>query len=202
MFTGLVEGKGIITEVSETNCGKKFTARFHWLENDLKLGDSISISGACQTVTELKDNKEEFSFYSSYKTLELTNLGELKIGDEINLERSVTPSTRLGGHYVQGHVDGTGTVTFSEARDNGLVWVYYIEYPEWMDKYIVTRGSITVDGISLTVVSLPNKNQFELVLIPETIQKTVASKWIAGSKVNLEIDLIARYLEKMQTKSE
>lgn len=202
MFTGLVEGKGIITEVLETDGGKKFTARFSWIDNDLKLGDSISISGACQTVTDLKDNREVFSFYSSYKTLELTNLGELIVGSEINLERSVTPSTRLGGHYVQGHVDGTGQVVLSETRDNGLVWIYHIEYSDWMDKYIVTRGSITVDGISLTVVNLPKKNQFELVLIPETIHKTVASNWKVGSKVNLEIDLIARYLEKMQAKSQ
>ncbi|WCL48387.1 riboflavin synthase [Leptospira sp. GIMC2001] len=201
MFTGLVEGKGIVRSVEDTDGGKILQVEFDWIDNDLKLGDSISISGACQTVTKLTANRNKFEFYSSYKTLELTNLGLLKIGDPVNLERSVTPTTRLGGHYVQGHVDGTGKVTFVETRDNGKVWIYYIEYPEEMDSFIVTRGSIAVDGISLTVVSLPSKNHFELVLIPETIQKTTASTWVVGSVVNLEIDLVARYLEKMVRKS-
>jgi riboflavin synthase len=198
MFTGLVEGKGKITEILETNGGKKFKIRFEWKENDLKLGDSISISGACQTVTDLSLDRNEFSIYSSYKTLELTNLGELQLGSEVNLERSVTPNTRMGGHYVLGHVDGTGKICYMEKKDQGLVFVYHIEFPNWMDRYIAERGSIAVDGISLTVVSFPGNNIFELVLIPETLQKTVASDWKIGTSVNLEVDLIARYLEKMK----
>jgi riboflavin synthase len=197
MFTGLVEGKGKITKVQDTQGGRVIEIYYEWIDNDLKLGDSISISGACQTVTELSEDRNHFKIYSSYKTLELTNLGLVQTGEEVNLERSVTPNTRLGGHYVQGHVDGVGKVTYIEEKDEGKVWVYHINYPEWMDPYIVVRGSIAVDGISLTVVSLPSPNCFELVLIPETIQKTTASQWKVGSTVNLEIDLIARYLEKM-----
>jgi riboflavin synthase len=197
MFTGLVEGYGKVVSTKPTDGGKIFVVEFDWVENDLKLGDSISISGACQTVTGLSSDKRKFEFYSSFKTLELTNLNLLNPNSKVNLERSVTPATRLGGHYVQGHVDGVGNVIFQETRDEGKVWIYYIEYPDWMDKYIVTRGSIAVDGISLTVVSLPKKNTFELVLIPETIQKTTAGDWKIGSLVNLEIDLVARYLEKM-----
>lgn len=197
MFTGLVEGKGQVVLVQETDGGRVLEIEFDWKDNDLQLGDSISINGACQTVTELNEEKTRFRVYSSYKTLELTNLGSLHLGEFVNLERSVTPNTRLGGHYVQGHVDGTGKVTFSEKRDNGKVYVFHIEYPEWMDRYIVPRGSIAIDGISLTVVSLPAPNTLELVLIPETIQKTNAYSWVTGAIVNLEIDLIARYLEKM-----
>ncbi|MCC5815839.1 MAG: riboflavin synthase [Leptospira sp.] len=197
MFTGLIEGKGRVVLVQETDGGRIIEIEYSWDDNDLRLGDSISINGACQTVTELNDNRERFKVYSSYKTLELTNLGELHLGEFVNLERSVTPNTRLGGHYVQGHVDGTGTITLSESRDGGKVQVFHIEYPNWMDRYIVTRGSIAIDGISLTVVSIPKENTLELVLIPETIQKTNAYTWKVGSIVNIEIDLIARYLEKM-----
>lgn len=197
MFTGLVEGKGRVVGVEDSGQGRVLVVEFHWLENDLKLGDSIAINGACQTVTDLDATRTKFTVYSSYRTLELTNLGDLTIGSAVNLERSVTPSTRLGGHYVQGHVDGTGEIVSIAPRDGGKVWDYRVSYPEWMDPYIVERGSIAVDGISLTVVSLPVKNQFELVLIPETIQKTNASDWKLGTVVNLEIDLIARYLEKM-----
>ena len=197
MFTGLIEGKGRIVLVQDTDGGRIIEIEYAWKDNDLNLGDSISINGACHTVTELNDNKERFKVYSSYKTLELTNLGELHLGEFVNLERSVTPQTRLGGHYVQGHVDGTGKITLSESRDSGKVQVFHIEYPNWMDRYIVTRGSIAIDGISLTVVSLPKENTLELVLIPETIQKTNAYTWKTGSVVNIEIDLIARYIEKM-----
>jgi riboflavin synthase len=197
MFTGLIEGKGQIVLIQDTQDGRILEVDFPWSNNDLKLGDSISVNGACQTVTELSEDRNRFKVYSSFKTLELTNLGLLHLGDKVNLERSVTPNTRLGGHYVQGHVDGIGKVEFMEKRDEGKVWIYHISYPDWMDRYIVVRGSIAVDGISLTIVSLPSSNSFELVLIPETIQKTTAYTWKPESIVNLEIDLIARYLEKM-----
>lgn len=197
MFTGLIEGKGQVVLIQDTEDGRIIEIEYEWENNDIRLGDSISINGACQTVTEMNDSRNRFKVYSSYKTLELTNLGNFHLGEFVNLERSVTPTTRLGGHYVQGHVDGTGKIILSESRDSGKVQVFHIEYPEWMDRYIVTRGSIAVDGISLTVVSLPKPNTLELVLIPETIQKTNAYSWKEGSIVNLEIDLIARYLEKM-----
>jgi len=196
MFTGIVEGIGQVVFLQETESGRVFEIEFEWEENDIKIGHSIAINGACQTITEINEKRNRFKIYSSYKTLELTNLGMLLLGDWVNLERSVTPLTRLGGHFVQGHVDGTGAILSWDTKDNGKVSMFRIQYPKWMDTYIVKRGSIAVDGISLTVVDLPEESTMELVLIPETIQKTNAQFWKPGRHVNLEIDLIARYLEK------
>ena len=183
MFTGLIETTGIITEKKPTNDGIVFQVKASLENNDLKLGDSISINGACQTVTELNQDKTLFKYYSSYKTLELTNFKDLEIGDPVNLERSVTYGARMGGHLVQGHVDGVGEVTKRYAKDNGAVEVF----------------EITIDGISLTVVSI-EEGKLELVLIPETIQKTNASEWNSGKIVNIETDIISRYVEKLLLK--
>lgn len=199
MFTGLIETTGIIHEKTMTNDGMIFQVKATFENNDLKLGDSISINGACQTVTDLNADKSLFKYYSSYKTLELTNFRNLVIGSRVNLERSVTYGARMGGHLVQGHVDGVGIVSKRYAKDNGTVEVFEIQVPEELCKYIVERGSIAVDGISLTVVSI--KGQIlELVLIPETIQKTNASEWSSGKIVNIETDIIASYVEKMLRK--
>ncbi len=196
MFTGLIEATGIIKEKKETNDGMVFQVEANLEKNDLKLGDSISINGACQTVTELNHDKSQFKYYSSYKTLELTNFRFLEIGSRVNLERSVTFGARMGGHLVQGHVDGVGVVTKRYAKDAGAVEVFEIELPLELCKYVVERGSIAVDGISLTVVSMKGRI-LELVLIPETIFKTIAGEWTSGKIVNLETDIIARYVEKM-----
>jgi riboflavin synthase len=196
MFTGLIEATGIIKEKKETNDGMVFQVEANLENNDLKLGDSISINGACQTVTELNHDKSQFKYYSSYKTLELTNFRFLEIGSRVNLERSVTFGARMGGHLVQGHVDGVGVVTKRYAKDAGAVEVFEIELPLELCKYVVERGSIAVDGISLTVVSMKGRI-LELVLIPETIFKTIAGEWTSGKIVNLETDIIARYVEKM-----
>lgn len=196
MFTGLIEATGIIKEKKETNDGMIFQVECNLENNDLKLGDSISINGACQTVTELNHDKSQFKYYSSYKTLELTNFKFLEIGSRVNLERSVTYGARMGGHLVQGHVDGVGIVTKRYAKDAGAVEVFEIELPVELCRYVVERGSIAVDGISLTVVSMKER-VLELVLIPETILKTIAGEWTSGKIVNLETDIIARYVEKM-----
>lgn len=196
MFTGLIETTGVILEKKETDGGMVFRIEANLIENDLKLGDSISINGACQTVTELNQDKSQFTYYSSYKTLELTNFKNLEVGDRVNLERSVTYGARMGGHLVQGHVDGVGVVTHRYSKDNGAVEVFEIDVLQELTKYIVERGSIAVDGISLTVVSM-KENKLELVLIPETIQKTNAVDWNSGKIVNIETDIIARYVEKI-----
>jgi riboflavin synthase len=199
MFTGLIETTGTITGKNETKDGMNFQVRAIFENNDLKLGDSISINGACQTVTELNQDRTLFNYYSSYKTLELTNFKDLIIGTRVNLERSVTYGARMGGHLVQGHVDGVGVVTKRYSKDNGSVEVFEIGVPDNLTKYIVERGSIAIDGISLTVVDI-RENNLELVLIPETIQKTNASEWVSGKIVNIETDIIARYVEKMFAK--
>ncbi len=197
MFTGLVEAKGKIETIQKTEDGAYFWISTFLSQNDLKIGDSITVNGACQTIVELKNNNNNFKIYSSYKTLELTNFNFLKIGDLVNLERSLLPSSRMGGHIVQGHVDGTGKIIFKEIRDNGNTYVFQIELPLNLRKYIIERGSITIDGISLTVVKIEN-NILELVLIPETINKTNASEWEVNSIVNIETDILARYYENFQ----
>ncbi|HMV45255.1 MAG TPA: riboflavin synthase [Leptospiraceae bacterium] len=196
MFTGLIETTGIILEKIPTNDGMIFQVEAILENNDLKLGDSISINGACQTVTELNSDKTKFKYYSSYKTLELTNFRNLEVGTKVNLERSVTYGARMGGHLVQGHVDGVGVVRDRYAKDDGAVEVFLIDLPRNLCKYVIERGSIAIDGISLTVVSI-QENTLELVLIPETIKKTNANLWNKGVIVNIETDLVARYVENM-----
>ncbi|RHX85634.1 riboflavin synthase [Leptospira stimsonii] len=196
MFTGLVETTGRILEIKDTADGKDFLVETTWVQPDLKIGDSISVNGCCQTVTEFTDQGSRFRFYSSFKTLELTNFGNLKIGEEVNLERSALPTTRLGGHLVSGHIDGTGTILKKEEREGGTVVSYSVKNDSSFSKYIAPRGSITVDGISLTVVD-SRPEEFDLVLIPETLKKTNAKAWKPGTILNLEIDLVARYLEQL-----
>lgn len=197
MFTGLIETTGKIESVQDTGDGKIFKVITTWKDPDLKNGDSISVNGACHTVTSFQDAGNKFEFYSSYKTLELTNFGSFQVGTKINLERSVQPHTRMGGHFVTGHVDLTGTILLSEEKDSGKVRRFVISHDPSFTKYFAIRGSVTVDGISLTIVD-SKPGEFELVLIPETLIVTNASEaWNIGAKVNLEVDLIARYLEQL-----
>jgi riboflavin synthase len=197
MFTGLVEAKGKVETIQKTEDGAYFWISTLLSQNDLKIGDSITVNGACQTIVELNNNNNNFKIYSSYKTLELTNFNYLKLGDIVNLERSLLPSSRMGGHIVQGHVDGIGKIIDKEIRDSGNTYIFKIEIPLNLRKYIIERGSITIDGISLTVVKIEN-NILELVLIPETINKTNASQWEINSIVNIETDILARYYENFQ----
>ncbi|EMK23173.1 riboflavin synthase [Leptospira kirschneri] len=196
MFTGLVETTGRIFEIQETTEGRSFLVETKWVHPDLKLGDSIAVNGCCQTVTEFYEEGNRFRFYASFKTLELTNFKFLKVGEEVNLERSALPTTRLGGHLVSGHVDGVGKILNKEEREGGNVICYTVRNDSFLSKYIAPRGSITVDGISLTVVN-SHSDTFDLVLIPETLKKTNAKSWNSDSVLNLEIDLVARYLEQL-----
>ncbi len=197
MFTGLIETTGKIESVQDTGDGKIFHVSTLWKDPDLKNGDSISVNGACHTVTNFSEKGNRFEFYSSYKTLELTNFGNFQVGTKINLERSVQPHTRMGGHFVTGHVDLTGKILISEDRDGGKVRRFLISHDSSFTKYFAVRGSVTVDGISLTIVD-SKSGEFELVLIPETLQVTnAAESWVPGATVNLEVDLIARYLEQI-----
>lgn len=170
MFTGLVETTGRISEIQETTEGRSFLVETKWVRPDLKLGDSIAVNGCCQTVTSFYEEGDRFQFYASFKTLELTNFKFFKVGEEVNLERSVLPTTRLGGHLVSGHVDGVGKILNKEEREDGNVICYTVRNDSSLSKYIAPRGSITVDGISLTVVN-SHSDTFDLVLIPETLKK-------------------------------
>jgi len=192
MFTGIVEAVGQVREILPQASGKEFWIETTWKNPDLEAGDSVAISGACMTVTQLKQGGNHFQFYASFQSLALTNLDSLVVGDPVNLERAMTASQRFGGHMVQGHVDGRGKILSHETKDASEI--YWVSLDPDLRKYLVQRGSITVDGISLTVVFL-EKDRFQLVLIPETMRKTNAHTWKPGSVVNLEVDILAKYIE-------
>jgi len=193
MFTGIIESLGKIESIED----KGGDARF-WIQTgkmnmtDVQLGDSIAMNGVCLTVIELRD--DAYSADVSGETLSLTSLKQLKAGSTVNLEKALTLQTRLGGHMVSGHVDGLGKVI--DRYEDGRSVRFIIEAPKSLAKYISVKGSITVDGVSLTVNKLDGC-QFELNIVPHTLQETIMSGYRAGSEVNLEMDLIARYLERL-----
>ncbi len=193
MFTGIIESLGKIESIED----KGGDARF-WIQtgkmnmSDVQLGDSIAMNGVCLTAIELRDNA--YCADVSGETLSLTSLKQLKEGSTVNLEKALTLQTRLGGHMVSGHVDGLAVVI---ARyDDGRSVRFTIEAPKSLAKYIAMKGSVTVDGVSLTVNKVDG-SQFELNIVPHTLQETIMGSYQAGSEVNLEVDLVARYLERL-----
>lgn len=192
MFTGLIEETGVVADLKESGEGKILEVRASEVLKGTKRGDSISINGACQTVVDM--TADTFSVFVSRVTLSITTLGEFKSGRIVNLERALTLSSRLGGHIVQGHVDFTGNVKKISKDSQGVE--IDISVPEKDMKFIVGKGSIAVDGISLTVVSA-EKDGFRLYLIPETLVKTNIGFWKTGDRVNLETDILARYVERI-----
>ncbi|MBQ0754587.1 MAG: riboflavin synthase [Gammaproteobacteria bacterium] len=193
MFTGIIEAKGNI--VSMTAKGGDMTLRIQTGSldlSDVQLGDSIASNGVCLTVVSLPG--DGFSADVSGETLSLTSLGNLRAGSTVNLEKALTPTTRLGGHLVSGHVDGLGKVVAiaPDARSTRID----IEAPKALAKYIAHKGSITVDGISLTVNSVDGA-VFSLNIVPHTQDWTNIGEWKVGTAVNLEVDIIARYLERL-----
>lgn len=192
MFTGLIEETGSVLGLRNSGEGMILEIRADKVLHETKKGDSISINGACQTVTEI--SPKSFSVFVSRVTLEVTTLGDFKPGRTVNLERALTLSSRLGGHIVQGHVDLKGRVKNIKSDTRG-VEIDITVTGDYM-KYIVEKGSVAVDGISLTVVST-DKNGFILYLIPETIENTIIKTWKSGTEVNIETDILARYIEQM-----
>lgn len=193
MFTGIIESLGKIESIED----KGGDARF-WIQTgkmdmcDVQLGDSIAMNGVCLTAIELRG--DAYCADVSGETLSLTSLKQLKEGSAVNLEKALTLQTRLGGHMVSGHVDGLGKVI--ERYDDGRSVRFIIEAPRSLAKYISVKGSITIDGTSLTVNKLDGC-QFELNIVPHTLQETIMGSYQPGSEVNLEVDLIARYLERL-----
>ncbi|HOP63958.1 MAG TPA: riboflavin synthase [Spirochaetota bacterium] len=192
MFTGLIEETGSVVSIKESGEGKILEVKGDMVLRETKRGDSISINGACQTVVSMTENT--FSVFVSRVTLAVTTFGDFKPGRIVNLERALTLSTRLGGHIVQGHVDFTGKVK-KISRDSQGVEID-ISVSEANMKYIVEKGSIAVDGISLTVVEI-EKEGFRLYLIPETLEVTNIGSWKNGDIVNIETDILARYVERI-----
>jgi riboflavin synthase len=194
LFTGIVEELGVVEALEDQGDAIRLTVRGPHVTVDARLGDSISVNGCCLTVAE-RDG-ETFTADVMRETLAKTSLGVLDPGSRVNLERAVTAQTRLGGHIVQGHVDGTGTVLRRVPSEH---WeVVEISLPEQLARYLVDKGSITVDGISLTVVSA-GATSFTVSLIPETLARTTLGFKQAGDPVNLEVDVIAKYVERLIT---
>ncbi len=192
MFTGLVEEIGKVQKVQPIGGGRKFTVEARKIFDDLKIDDSVAINGVCQTVTEINGNS--FSFVAVEETLSKTTLSELRSGSLVNLERALRPVDRLGGHIVQGHVDCIGTITKTESLSTAvLLWV---KFPKEFEKYVVRTGSICIDGVSLTTARVQS-NVFMVSIIPHTWEKTILKEYSIGTKVNLEFDIVGKYIEKI-----
>lgn len=192
MFTGIIEELGTVEAIEDQGDAVRLSVRGPLVTEDAGLGDSIAVNGCCLTVVTNVD--EVFTADVMRETLAKTSLGAFTQGTRVNLERAVTPATRLGGHIVQGHVDGTGTVLSREQSEH---WeVVRISLPAELERYLVAKGSITVDGISLTVVDV-REGTFSVSLIPETLARTTLGFKQPGDVVNLEVDVIAKYVEKM-----
>lgn len=195
MFTGIVEELGEVTGLEHGGDMARLTVRGPKVTVDAARGDSIAINGVCLTVTET--GAGQFSADVIGETLKHSTLGSLAPGQAVNLERAVRPDGRLGGHIVQGHVDGTAAIV---SRQPGTDWeVVRISVPPELARYVVYKGSVAVDGVSLTVSGLSDAGApwFEVSLIPETLQRTTLGFRPAGAEVNLEVDLIAKYVERL-----
>ncbi len=193
MFTGIIEAVGAVKRIEPMGGDLRFVIDGGNLDmSDVQLGDSIAVNGVCLTVIDF--DPDSFSVDVSNETISLTSLKGLKAGSAVNLEKAMLPTTRMGGHLVSGHADGLGTVVnkFEDARSIRLE----IEVPAELKKYIAVKGSICIDGISLTVNSVEHRI-IGLNIVPHTQERTVIQHYAKGTKVNLEVDLVARYLETL-----
>jgi|SRR6266542_1335437 len=189
MFTGIVEERGVVREVGTT----RLSIGCRTVTSDATEGASIAVNGACLTVVELSD--EHLAFDVSEETLRRTSFSRLRVGDPVNLERSLTLSSRLGGHLVQGHVDGVGEVVAIDLADDGSAWIT-VRAPDRVTRYLVEKGSVCVDGVSLTVASRDGET-FGVALIPHTLEMTTLGATEVGDPLNLEVDVIAKYVEAL-----
>jgi riboflavin synthase len=194
MFTGLVEALGKVSSVEKSAESAVFTFDSVPFADQLQVGDSVSVNGTCLTV--INHDGDSFSVDVMTQTLKLTSLQTLQTGDAVNLERAALVSSRLGGHIVQGHIDGTGSIALLQP---GEKWLQMdINFPSELMKYVVPQGSICIDGVSLTVGSVADDlNQITVWLIPETLAKTNLSAKQLGDLVNIEVDVLAKYVERL-----
>ncbi len=197
LFSGIVEEVGRITEITQTADGCRLTIGAKKVVNPVNLGDSISVDGICLTVVSF--DAESFSVEAVLETMRRTKLGEKKVADGVNLERAVTLNDRLGGHLVTGHIDAVASVL--KIEDDGFSKLITFELPAELAPYFVPKGSVAVDGVSLTVVDCPvpkgeDNLHFSVALIPHTLEATTFKSLKPGSKVNIETDVIARYVAR------
>ena len=192
MFTGIVEEVGAVDRLEQLGDSVRLTIRGPLVTSDASHGDSIAVNGCCLTVAGL--DGETFAADVMAESLSRTSLGDLAEGSSVNLERAVTAGTRLGGHLVQGHVDGTGTVLDRTPSEH---WeVVRLSLPSELSRYLVEKGSITVDGVSLTVVEVAD-DWFSVSLVPTTLADTTLGSRQPGDRVNLEVDVLAKYVERL-----
>ncbi|MFT3878607.1 MAG: riboflavin synthase [Gemmatales bacterium] len=192
MFTGLVESMGTVRSLQSEGEGRRLTLDAVLFGDDIALGESIAINGVCLTVVESKPGWATFQL--APETLRKSNLGNLFPGNRVNLERALRMGDRLGGHWVQGHVDGVGTLLRREPDGDWEKFVFEIQVP--LSRYLVAKGSITINGVSLTVVEA-DQESFSVALIPHTLAITNLGQLKPGDAVNLEVDILAKYVEKM-----
>ena len=192
MFTGIIEELGSVVAIEEQPDAKRITFSGPLVTSDVSRGDSIAVNGACLTAVEITDST--FTADVMHETLRLTSLGSLVVGSPVNLERAMNASTRFGGHQVLGHVDGVGTIVSREPSSN-WEWVT-IQIPTSLMKYVVLKGSITIDGISLTVNDVTS-DTVSFSLIPETLRLTTLGSKAVGDLVNVEADIMAKHIEKL-----
>ena len=193
MFTGIVQASGIVESIEERGGDKRFKLQSPELGFDgVQLGDSICVNGVCLTVIEMSD--DAFLTDVSVETLQCTTFKDLQSGARVNLEKSLTPNTAMGGHFVTGHVDGLGKVTQIEKDARSVR--FWLEVAPELAKYIAAKGSVCIDGTSLTVNEVENC-VFGINIIPHTFENTLFSQYHVGTEVNIEIDLVARYVERL-----
>jgi riboflavin synthase len=198
MFTGIIEELGTVAALEAWAQGARLTVRCAVVLEDLRDGASIAVNGVCLTATGLE--LDSFSADLAPETLRLTNLGALRSGSRVNLERPLSPASRLSGHIVQGHVDGTGEFLSLNPLGSGNGWLS-IRVPNELDRYLVYKGSIAIDGISLTIASLES-GILSVAIIPHTYRNTTLCGYCPGARVNLECDILAKHVEKLLQKLE
>ena len=191
MFTGIVEELGTVAEFDL----RRLVIHCSTVLEDAHEGSSIAVNGVCLTAIDLK--RDSFAADLALETLARTNLGDLRPGSRVNLERPVTPSTRLSGHIVQGHIDGTAEIIALDVLGEGNYWLR-LRVPQGLERYLVHKGSIAVDGISLTIAALTN-DVVEVTIIPHTYEKTNLGSRSVGERVNIEVDILAKHVEKLLT---
>jgi riboflavin synthase len=198
MFTGIIEELGAVERVEHHTTGAKLTVRCSRILADATLGASIAVNGACLTAVELREDR--FSADLAPETLKRTNLGDLHSGSLVNLERPLRANSRLDGHFVLGHVDGTAEIVALDAlgEDN---WWLRIRVPELLTRYVVEKGSLAVDGISLTVADIEG-DVASFTIIPHTYEHTTLRGYGAGARVNVEVDILAKHLEKLLARTD
>ena len=191
MFTGIVEAVGEVSAVDATADGRRLRIAAPF-GDELEAGDSVSVAGACLTVERC--GGDWFEVFLAAETVDRTSLGEREAGDGVNLERALPAEGRLDGHFVQGHVDGTAEVT--DVRRVGEDWTYTFALPPDLTRYVVEKGSVAVDGVSLTVASLDGET-FSVAIVPTTYEETTVSALEVGDVVNVEVDVLAKYVERL-----